>query len=68
MGAQEKYDDAKVEAEFTRADKNVGTIDAAELRGVLGKLGHDLGKKYVANVLKYDDDGSKALSLKEFMR
>ena len=68
MGAQEKYDDAKVEAEFTRADKNAsGTIDAAELRGVLGKLGHDLGKKYVANVLKkYDDDGSKALSLKEF--
>ena len=42
-------------------------VDAAELRGVLGKLGHDLGKKYVANVLKkYDDDGSKALSLKEF--
>ena len=31
MGAQEKYDDAKVEAEFTRADKNAsGTIDAAE--------------------------------------
>ena len=67
MGAQEKYDDAKVEARVTRADKNAsGTIDAAELRGVLGKLGHDLGKKYVANVLKYDDDGSKALSLPEF--
>ena len=53
MGAQEKYDDAKVEAEFTRADKNAsGTIDAAELRGVLGTLGHALGKKYVASVLK----------------